>query len=88
MLRYMTEELQNKFSQWLGIPDPSTNYHAALQKRHPETGQWLFNDEHFTDWRCSEASLMWLHGKGTMPRRKARPSTDVFPAGCGKTILR
>jgi len=43
-LRYVTEELQDKLSQWLDIPDPSTNYHAALQKRHPDTGavapQW------------------------------------------------
>jgi len=32
-----TEELQYRLSRWLGVPDPSTNYHTALEKRHPET---------------------------------------------------
>ncbi|KAK4936029.1 hypothetical protein LTR10_023024 [Elasticomyces elasticus] len=65
------QKLQDRLSQWLNIPDPSTNYHAALQKRHPDTGQWLVDGEHFVDWKGSTSSLMWLHGS----------------AGCGKTIL-
>ncbi|KIX08660.1 uncharacterized protein Z518_03317 [Rhinocladiella mackenziei CBS 650.93] len=65
------QNLPNKLSQWLCIPDPSTNYHAALQKRHPKTGQWLLNGQQFADWKNSTTSLMWLHGS----------------AGCGKTIL-
>ncbi|OQV10804.1 NACHT domain-containing protein isoform 2, partial [Cladophialophora immunda] len=65
------QELQDKLSKWLNIPDPSTNYHAALQKRHPETGQWLLSGQRFTEWKSSTSSLMWLHGS----------------AGCGKTIL-
>lgn len=64
-LKRRTEELQNRLSQWLCIPDPSTNYHTALQKRHPETGRWLLNGQHFADWKSSTSSLMWLHGSGT-----------------------
>lgn len=63
--------LQYKISSWLKIPDPSTNYHAALRKRHPDTGQWLLDGQEFADWRNSAPSLLWLHGS----------------PGCGKTIL-
>ncbi|KIW90080.1 uncharacterized protein Z519_09511 [Cladophialophora bantiana CBS 173.52] len=67
----LEQDLQNKLSRWLSIPDPSANYHTALGKRHPETGQWLLNGQHFAAWKSSTSSLMWLHGS----------------AGCGKTIL-
>lgn len=60
-----TEELQYRLSRWLGVPDPSTNYHAALEKRHPETGLWLLNGQDFNNWKSSTSSLMWLHGNGT-----------------------
>lgn len=58
----MIESLQHRLSQWLGVPDPSTNYHAALEKLHPETGLWLLNGQHFRDWKISTSSLMWLYG--------------------------
>jgi hypothetical protein len=60
------EELQHRLAQWLGIPDPSANYHAALKKRHPETGLWLVNGTQFKDWKSSKSSLMWLHGNGRL----------------------
>ena len=59
------EELQDKLSCWLGLPDPSTNYHAALEKRHPETGFWLLNSQDFIEWKSSKCSFMWLYGNGT-----------------------
>ena len=59
----MIEELRDRLSRWLAIPDPSTNYHAALEKRHPETGLWLLNGRPFSDWKSS-TSFMWLHGNG------------------------
>ena len=65
------QELQNRLSGWLGLPDPSSNYHAALEKRHPETGFWLLNSRHFQKWKIAQSSFMWLHGA----------------PGCGKTIL-
>jgi hypothetical protein len=62
----MIEELQGRLSRWLGIPDPSINYHAALEKRHPETGLWLLNGDPFDQWKSSTSSLMWLHGNGAL----------------------
>jgi hypothetical protein len=59
-----TEETRRRVSQWLGLPDPSTNYHAALEKRHLETGLWLLDSPKFNDWKTSTSSLMWLHGNG------------------------
>ncbi|KAK5949822.1 hypothetical protein OHC33_009211 [Knufia fluminis] len=38
---YASRDLQNKLSSWLRVPDPSTNYQAALKKRHAQTGSWL-----------------------------------------------
>lgn len=59
------EGLQKRLSQWLGLPDPSTNYNAALEKRHPETGLWLVNGQQLKEWKSSRSSLMWLHGNGS-----------------------
>ncbi|EXJ76933.1 hypothetical protein A1O3_10090 [Capronia epimyces CBS 606.96] len=68
---FANQETQSRLSRWLNIPDPSINYHAALKKRHPETGRWLVDGQDFADWKCLPFSLMWLHGN----------------AGCGKTVL-
>ena len=65
------QELQDRLSCWLGLPDPSTNYRAALEKRHPDTGSWLLNGQAFKEWKSSQSSFMWIHGS----------------ASCGKTIL-
>jgi uncharacterized short protein YbdD (DUF466 family) len=62
----VADELRRRVAQWLGIPDPSTNYVAALQKRHPDTGLWLINGQQFKQWKSSESSLMWLHGIGRL----------------------
>jgi hypothetical protein len=58
------DELQHRIVQWLSVPDPSSNYHTALKKRHPKTGRWLVDGRQFDDWKRSDASLMWLHGNG------------------------
>ncbi|KPI38988.1 Ankyrin-3 [Cyphellophora attinorum] len=65
------QDQQHKIAQWLKIPDPSTNYYSALQKRQPGTGLWLLEAEQFGQWLSDTTSLMWLHG---------------IP-GCGKTVL-
>ena len=33
-----SQTLQDSISRWLGIPDPSTNFQAALELRHENTG--------------------------------------------------
>ncbi|RMZ86707.1 hypothetical protein DV736_g6069, partial [Chaetothyriales sp. CBS 134916] len=59
------QDLQRRLEQWLGVPDPSINYRAALEKRHPKTGSWLVKGSQFNDWKSSECSLIWLHGNDT-----------------------
>jgi hypothetical protein len=76
MSNLMLEETQRRLSQWLGLPDPSTNYHAALEKRHPETGLWLLNGPRFDEWSSSTSSLMWLHGNGASKLLNMAGRTD------------
>lgn len=61
---YASRDLQNKLSSWLRVPDPSTNYQAALKKRHAQTGSWLLTSSQFCDWKRSTSSFLWLHGNG------------------------
>jgi hypothetical protein len=65
------EDQLRTIHQWLGPPDPSSNYHKALKQRQPGTGQWLLECEQYANWKENPASWLWLYG---------------IP-GCGKTIL-
>lgn len=60
----MVEDLQDRLARWLQVPDPSTNFQAALGKRHPETGSWLLKISYFQDWKNLWSSLLWLYGSG------------------------
>ncbi|KAH7014113.1 uncharacterized protein B0I36DRAFT_425694 [Microdochium trichocladiopsis] len=63
---------RDELSRWLAAPDVSSNYHKALQLRHPGSGRRLIESEAFQTWRDQESSaVLWLHG---------------IP-GCGKTVL-
>lgn len=79
------EELQHRLSQWLGLPDPSTNYRKALEKRHPETGLWLLNGQRFDEWKRLSFSLMWLHGKGAS---KSLRTTGTTEENCQRVAAR
>jgi hypothetical protein len=57
--------------EWLSPPDPSTNLNAALDLRHPGSGQWFLQGSEFATWRKVPNSFLWLNGK----------------PGCGKSIL-
>ena len=57
--------------EWLNAPDPSTNYNKALKDRNSKTGSWFIESSTYGDWKVTQNSFLWLHGK----------------AGCGKTIL-
>ncbi|KAJ3825714.1 hypothetical protein F5880DRAFT_1477744, partial [Lentinula raphanica] len=56
-----TEE-ESKLKEWLAAPDCSTNYTAALNKRVAGTGQWIFEDPTYLEWK-KEGSILWIHGK-------------------------
>ncbi|MCJ1385865.1 hypothetical protein MMC17_008989 [Xylographa soralifera] len=66
-----SERYRTSMIKWLTATDPSSNYHAALKKHQPSTGEWLLELEQFRKWKDTRSSLLWLHG---------------IP-GCGKTIL-
>ncbi|KZP25853.1 hypothetical protein FIBSPDRAFT_368655 [Athelia psychrophila] len=57
---------------WLAAPDPTTNYHAAREIRHTQTGLWFIHDEKFARWKKISNRPLWLSGS----------------PGCGKTIIR
>ena len=62
--KQIDKDEQDRVSHWLGVPDPSENFHAAIKKRHPDTGLWLVEGSDFGKWKKSEPCLMWLHGNG------------------------
>jgi hypothetical protein len=59
---FALDERRQKIHQWLSAPDPSSNYHAALEKRQPTTGTWFIEGQAFADWKSSPHSFIWLHG--------------------------
>lgn len=65
-------------SQWLNLPDPSINFHAALQKRHPKTGRWLLDSQQFASWKAATSSSMWLHGGGESPLKKENDHANTL----------
>ncbi|KAL8935840.1 MAG: hypothetical protein Q9216_005232 [Gyalolechia sp. 2 TL-2023] len=65
-----SDQYQN-ILKWLSAPDPSTNFNAALKRRHIGTGKWLLENHKYQDWKAARGSFLWLHG---------------IP-GCGKTVL-
>jgi hypothetical protein len=50
--------------KWLKAPDPSTNFVAACDKRTPGTGDWIFSDPQFVEWRQAAFGVLWIQGKG------------------------
>lgn len=43
----------------------------VLQRKHRSSGQWIFSDEQWCNWKDQHSALLWLHGK----------------SGSGKTVL-
>lgn len=71
-LKILTRILvENKIRQWISPPDPSSNLHAAIKQRQPNTGLWFLESRQFLRWTTANDSFLWLYGK----------------PGCGKTML-
>ncbi|KAJ3831853.1 hypothetical protein F5878DRAFT_635883 [Lentinula raphanica] len=62
---YLSTEEESKLKEWLAAPDCSTNYTAALNKRVGGTGQWIFEDPTYLEWKKG-GSILWIHGKGNV----------------------
>lgn len=56
---------RKEFLGWLCDVDPSQLYNSACRKHEDGTSEWLtLRNERFKDWRDSQHSFLWLHGKG------------------------
>lgn len=64
-------DVYTRITDWLGAPDPWTNYGSALKARTDQTGLWLLRSDEYTSWKAGSLQHIWLYGK----------------PGCGKTIL-
>ncbi|KAJ3765164.1 hypothetical protein FB446DRAFT_833100, partial [Lentinula raphanica] len=53
---------EKKLQDWLCAPDCSTNFSAALNKRVDGTGQWIFEDPTYLEWR-KNGSILWIQGQ-------------------------
>ncbi|KAN0118844.1 hypothetical protein V8E52_004616 [Russula decolorans] len=66
---------------WLSPPDPWKNYNIARKLRQAGLRHGSFRATRFSEWKRSEASLLWVHGK---PKDQ---NFVHFVAGAGKSVL-
>ncbi|RVD83532.1 uncharacterized protein DFL_007918 [Arthrobotrys flagrans] len=57
-----SQQRKTELNRWLSPPDPSINYHKALQQRHEATGAWFLGGDAFNEWKTRRGSFLWLHG--------------------------
>ena len=57
------EELRINIVQWLSSTDHSSNHYAAIRKHQPTTGGWVIRMAEFENWKQTQNSFLWLHGK-------------------------
>ncbi|KAF7328224.1 Pfs, NACHT and ankyrin domain protein [Mycena venus] len=62
---------RKRLEKWLSPAKVAISQHDAAQKRHPNTGLWLFKRMEFMGWIYAQNSLLWLQGI----------------SGSGKTVL-
>ncbi|KZP07460.1 ankyrin [Athelia psychrophila] len=70
-IQQITHEQQKEVYRWLSAPDSSSNYHAAREEHHADTGTWFIEGESFVKWKETPDSALWVYGT----------------PGCGKTII-
>ena len=52
-----------KIQHWLNAPSVEKNFSDARDKKEPNTGTWLLQDDKFIQW-IENGKLLWLQGKG------------------------
>ncbi|KAF8166996.1 ankyrin repeat-containing domain protein [Mycena galopus ATCC 62051] len=68
----LDQNIRSTLEKWLQPANVALSQRDAANKRHAETGLWLFQRVEFKEWIYASNSLMWLHGI----------------SGSGKTVLR
>jgi N-terminal domain of NWD NACHT-NTPase len=68
ILQVQNNNEREKLLNWLSSVDPSENYNSARASHASSTGDWLVEkSSDFKNWETAPNSLLWLHGKGTIP---------------------
>jgi hypothetical protein len=85
------DSLQKDIFGWLSPPDPWKNHHAACKLRHPRSAEWFIHGNMFPEWKTSEGSLLWVHGKRLLILsfvvQQRLNILFVFTAGAGKSVF-
>ncbi|KAF9231978.1 hypothetical protein BU15DRAFT_81763 [Melanogaster broomeanus] len=62
---------KRKLLEWLDGVDCTVKHESTREQRQRTTGEWLFNEDLYIEWRKCSFGLLWLSGK----------------AGAGKSVL-
>ena len=62
----MTQQLlsneEHDILKWLSEYDFSASHRKAVLQRESSTGEWIFDNPHYKNWKQSDCSLLWLYG--------------------------
>ncbi|KKP05411.1 hypothetical protein THAR02_02516 [Trichoderma harzianum] len=61
--RAMTKQERDELFSCLCYIDPSSIYNTSRERHEAGTNEWLIHSWEFQNWRRSDGSLLWLHGK-------------------------
>ncbi|KAL7267122.1 hypothetical protein RUND412_010302, partial [Rhizina undulata] len=74
-VRQISDSLEDKkrkaILKWLSKVDYIQHHDFIASARQPNTGDWLFEKDHFQQWIKASSPIFWLHGN----------------PGAGKTVL-
>ncbi|KAI0258918.1 hypothetical protein BC834DRAFT_669764 [Gloeopeniophorella convolvens] len=57
------DTLHQKCIKWLSPPDPSPNHATKRRQCHQGSTDWFIHGNAFEEWKWSDRSFLWLHGK-------------------------
>lgn len=88
----MEDEIKLKFCVaklllWLDGFDCTDKHESTLRQRQQTTGDWLFKERLYTDWRNGSIDFIWLHGKRMSLTIQENSKLTVDIAGAGKSVL-
>ena len=56
-------EEETQILDWLDLNNPSTKHQTMRNARLAQTGQWIFDDVTYSQWRDGVAPIFWGQGK-------------------------
>ncbi|KAI0272278.1 hypothetical protein BC834DRAFT_340830 [Gloeopeniophorella convolvens] len=57
------DKLHRECREWLSPPDPFSNHSAKREQCHKGSTDWFIHGNAFGEWKVSDRSFLWLHGK-------------------------